>query len=757
VQLRAKSLVILGLGIVLGRAQVSFGQASTSASGKRPVTVADAIEMTRIAGSPYPAVRPKTGFAEFSPDGSRFAIVLSKGNLRQNTNDYSLLVFRTAQVSRGGQPQTLVSFSSSSNLLGIQNLTWSEDNDTIYFLGARGEEVTELYSIRCSSGKLTKLTNHPTALRSYTVSDNDGTIAFTAEPAEHALVTADVLQNGFHVAQEAITDLIRGRIHDDFRAKLFVKSNMKAAERQLATMGPLGGGYLNSQSLSPDGRFLVVKTETTDVPTRWSEYEDPDIQTLFRRTQTKGFRTGFLRYELVDTQTGVTHSVLDSPASSFQSDVIWSPDSASFLLCGVFLPLSVNDPLERQARRSKRFVVEISLPNRTITSVASADLSPVRWDKRTNTVEFQGRQSLSVLGSMPKTIYYRKRGELWEAVTDSAGRVANARPDIVAEQDLNVPPKIIAVDPRTRQKTVLLDLNPEFAGLTFGKVEEISLRDKNGSQVNGALYLPPDYVVGRRYPLVIQTHGFEPHTFSIDGPHPTAAAAQPLASMDIVVFQIKDIFPDSLDTVREPERAASAYQTAVEFFDQKGVIDSRRVGLMGFSRTCLYVKYALTQLDQRFSAAVIADGLDAGYFQYLMFYNIDPAGAEEFESIIGGSPFGSGLSLWLKRSPGFLLDKVHTPVQIQALGRESILDEWEWFEGLKRLDRPVDLIYIPTGTHILVKPWERLTSQEGAVDWFRFWLKGEEDPNPTKAEQYKRWRELQKLQEKSSTTSGNPN
>jgi hypothetical protein len=32
------------------------------------------------------------------------------------------------------------------------------------------------------------------------------------------------------------------------------------------------------------------------------------------------------------------------------------------------------------------------------------------------------------------------------------------------------------------------------------------------------------------------------------------------------------------------------------------------------------------------------------------------------------------------------------------------------------------------------------------VDWFCFWLKGEEDPGPAKAEQYARWRELRKLQ-----------
>jgi hypothetical protein len=32
------------------------------------------------------------------------------------------------------------------------------------------------------------------------------------------------------------------------------------------------------------------------------------------------------------------------------------------------------------------------------------------------------------------------------------------------------------------------------------------------------------------------------------------------------------------------------------------------------------------------------------------------------------------------------------------------------------------------------------------IDWFVFWLKDEEDPDPTKQEQYLRWRELRKQQ-----------
>jgi hypothetical protein len=76
-----------------------------------------------------------------------------------------------------------------------------------------------------------------------------------------------------------------------------------------------------------------------------------------------------------------------------------------------------------------------------------------------------------------------------------------------------------------------------------------------------------------------------------------------------------------------------------------------------------------------------------------------------------------------------------------------LLSDWHWFAGLTKLGKPVEMIYMPEGTHILEKPWDRMISQQGNVDWFCFWLKGEEDPDPGKAEQYDRWRELRKLQQ----------
>jgi len=90
------------------------------------------------------------------------------------------------------------------------------------------------------------------------------------------------------------------------------------------------------------------------------------------------------------------------------------------------------------------------------------------------------------------------------------------------------------------------------------------------------------------------------------------------------------------------------------------------------------------------------------------------------------------------------------PIRFQRA--TATTEEWEIYASLILQSKPVDLIFFPDGVHELEKPLERLASQQGNVDWFRFWLKGEEDPDPAKVEQYKRRRELRKLQEASESS-----
>jgi hypothetical protein len=301
-----------------------------------------------------------------------------------------------------------------------------------------------------------------------------------------------------------------------------------------------------------------------------------------------------------------------------------------------------------------------------------------------------------------------------------------------------------------------MDLNPQFQGLALVRVEEVAWKTSHHHEVKAGLYWPLDYVAGKKYPLVIQTHAWSPDRFWIDGPWTTGFAAQSLAGKGFFVLQLPD--PDEphvSETPKEVPAAMAIYDGAIDLLDRKGLIDRDRVGITGFSRTYWYVTYTLIHSKHHFAAAAVADGVDYSYFQYMVQSNNDPAYAGSYDLTNGAPPFGKGLLKWLKVSPAFLMDKIDTPLRIQALYPASLLFDWHWFSGLTRLGKPVEMTYIPEGTHILQKPWDRMISQQGNVDWFCFWLKGEEDPDPAKAEQYKRWRNLRALGPK--TTPNMPN
>ena len=723
------------------------GTWSSSGGAKRPATVADSIAMTRVAGSAesrwYYTGASSSDFARFSPDAKRFIIVTKRGNLRQNTNEYSMLLFQTKEAFGAPTPKILVSFASSSEREAIKNVAWLDDDDTILFLGERTGGTTQVYSVRCSSGKVLELTHETANVIAYSASAKGKRLAFVTEPPEKNLISTKALQGGIVVSDEALSSLIVGR-QQVCCEQLYLTDTGNSRPKPLHVRGKLLKDPLDL-FLSPDGRYVALRTyvpKATDLPKDWGTYTDPSLHELLKSKESGGRPATFVeRYELIDTQTDVSKFLLNSPVSALtQSELTWSSNSHSAIATGVYLPLGTSDPGELAARRSGMFTVEVRVPSLEITKIADHDLKLIGWDRTKQVLRFRSSRDENLSESAAQVLCFRKRGSRWEMLT-GAELKSDSTPDISVDQDLNQPPRIVAVDPPTGRRSFLWDPNPQFHEIAFGHVEEVTWTGGGGREVHGGLYFPPDYIAGKRYPLVIQTHGFDPHGFWIDGPFTTAFAAQSLAGKGIIVLQV----PDSHDAELTPEEAprmVKTFETAIDYLDGRGLIDPVRVGIIGFSRTCLYVKYMLVHSNYKIAAASVADGVDGGYFQYIA---MGDSLADESDQLYGVPPFGGGLAVWMKSSPGFRLDRVTAALRIQAMGPGSLLGEWEWFEGLTRLQRPAELVYMPVGTHILEKPRDRMVSQQGDVDWFAFWLKDEEDPDPSKAEQYVRWRKLRTL------------
>jgi dipeptidyl aminopeptidase/acylaminoacyl peptidase len=717
---------------------------------QREVTVEDSIRMTRLADPGYLLGGPSTGHAaNFSPDGKRFAVVLMKGDLEQNTNKYSLVIFETASVFNSPDPQPALIMASSTNRPAIRDVKWLSDNETIVFLGEQPEESPQVYAFNISNRTLLRLTNHATPIVSYDISRDGNELIFYADPpAAKGLETEETKREGIIVGSQTIPEILGGECYSYVPTvlegeQLFVKDKEKPPN-QIAVEDVI----LNLQppSISPDGRYGLVRVFVRNIPPLWQGYQDPQVHGIINGRRTPGAASRLTRYMLVDITTGATSPLLDVPSFSRADGFVWAEGGRSVILSGTFLPLDIPDAAETNSRVKTRYVAEVTLPNRKIRKITDKDFQVTAWDETNKTLTLESANSPAV----PAQEVYKKEKSGWEKVPARRDESAsNNAIQVTLDEGMNEPPKIFVTELKTGRRSLLLDLNPQFATLQFGKVEEVIWKASDGHEVQGGLYLPPGYVKGRKYPLVIQTHGFDRSRFWIDGPWSSSFAAQPLAAKGFLVLQIggptdsgEDI--KYVDNTQEGPYEMAAYEGAIDFLTGRGMVDPDRVGITGFSRTVYTVEYTLTHSKTRFRAATVADGIDAGYFSYIQFPN------ESYEHLNGGAPFGPTLQLWLKNSPSFNLDKVETPIRMEAYSPYTLLGAWEWFAGLSRLGKPVDFIYLPHGTHILVRPQDRMISQEGNLEWFAFWLNGEEDGGPAKRARYARWHRLASLQEQNS-------
>lgn len=698
---------------------------------KRPITISDSIRMTEVADMFTPA--------RFSPDGTKLVVVVKKGNLEQNTVDYSMLFWKTEDVFRSVTPAKLLTMSSSSNRPAIEDVVWLPDNETVAFLGEHPGELHEVYTFNTRTRTLTRATNHPTSILSYSMTTNGDRIAYTAEMPLQSLWDARARREGIVVSTQSLLNLLRGNIGGEghsVETSLYIGAP-GGVGRLLQTRDKITGGR---PVVSPDGKYVVVETEVSKVPENWKDYLDPEVQRAVNVKLGPGQSTLLYRLELVDT-TGESRFLLDSPLSTSWSESLWSPDSHSVVITRTFLPLEDTEREEHKVRQSNPFAVEVNTATGKIAKISQEELYGAVWEAKTDdlTAHVLRLESNTVYGQ-GEVVVFHKKASSWEKAEVSEG--AKSRPQIVLEQDMHTPPRLFAVDPKSQRQNMLLDLNPQLDQLRLARVEEIEWKGTDQHTVRGGLYYPLDYVSSERYPLVIQTHGWSPKEFMIDGPYTSGDAAQELASHGIMVLQADDSNLHAVGTLGEAPRETATYEGAIDYLDRQGLIDRNRVGIVGFSRTCFTVKYALTHSTYHFAAATVTDGYDDGYFQYLVSFNVLPYVAEMFERTGGGHPWGEELKSWLKNTPGFNVDKVNTPLRIMPLNTDSLFMEWEWFALLTRMGKPAEMVLLQDGAHQLVRPWDRLASQEGNEDWLRFWLKGEEDPDPAKAEQYARWRKL---------------
>jgi hypothetical protein len=423
------------------------------------------------------------------------------------------------------------------------------------------------------------------------------------------------------------------------------------------------------------------------------------------------------------------------------------------VVSNTFLPLKFHGGSDRNRLRpaTAEIVLETGqatvvawepLPDETIgKEEASHPILRFRWDAVLRELDVERKGA----GAEIQTSTYRRVAPgRWSSVTRSQLRDERSEIEITRHEDMNSRPVLFVHAWSCDCSKELFDPAPGAKSFAFGRAEPMEWTDASGVHWRGELIYPPAYEPGHAYPTVVQTHGYSPHEFLLDGPNgtTTAMAAQPLASAGFLVFQIQDKGQAITQDEQEAINVSTGYKAGIEALIARGLADRTRIGMIGFSRTAYHVLGFLARYPGVLRAAILADGIQQGYWGDLMLTNYQSDDAASLRKLTGGAPPPNALADWFARNPLYQIDRGITAVRVEAVDPSGLVGMWETFAILKAAHRPVDLVYFPAGAHVLMRPLERMGSQGGSVDWMRFWLQDAEDPDPVKASQYANWRLL---------------
>jgi hypothetical protein len=694
-----------------------------------------------------------------SSDGRYFFFVTTKGVLDTNQLVSQLWLLDAAEVRQylaGARlsapvPRLLFKALGTPHALRANSYTslitkpqWSSDSASILFLREEANGMRRLFDVPIKRAAARAATRRGENIEDFV--ESKGSILYFSENGTDAPSRKEDRQVGLGGAKRLTGLSLTAILHPEELVRpesisiprdLWLVRKQQAPERLNVNEGTdqwhvpsvLANNF--HPVLSPDGKAVIAAMPAKSLPKAWlGLHFDSDVYTYDKLKIDKD-PTGTIwswpwQYVYIDVKTKATFPLVNAPSAmqSVNYDpflVGWSPDGKRVLFTNSFLPV------DQRKDNTSCAVGVFTVADHSVDCVVGNRFPQRESHLMSAAFDGSGHEiavTWSAEGKLETQRFQEDSGH-WIEQTGAVRPLQTERGlSVLVKQDLDIRPSLWALDEATGREKFLWDPNPQLVGVPLGDASVYRWKDATGYQWAAGLVRPPGYVAGRRYPLVIQTHGFNnPHEFLVDGSYTTGFAARALAAAGFLVVQMGDrsdrhIRPAS----EEGDLMADAFRDLVASLDREGMVDTRRVGIIGFSRTSWYVEDALVRYPTLFHAATIIDGVDQSYMTYLMFCPEYRECQVDKEAINGGPPFGPSLAGWVSRAPGFQINKIQTPIRIEAIRPMSILEEWELYASLRMQNKPVELIYIPDGQHILQKPWERFASQQGNVDWFRKWL-----------------------------------
>ena len=734
-------------------------------SGHKPFTIRDSIALTKVLE--FETADGDNAAALFSPDRSNFVILTRRGDLERNVNVETLMLFdareikaylsssqSSSQSNLRPHAKVLVAVDTRQPWEGISHVIW-HGNHELWFTAKRGSDSVQAFSVDIRDETMTQLTHSSSDVIAF--AGAAGKVVYYALASEANAGPRAVEWRSFGELIEPNGSDARGSP----LVELSVESKSGGKARRIDMPVSLLGWAFQSLWIAPTGDYAIGFSSTPSWPSYWADYKIPHYDLFgYSPDRMSGDYTSpevqnRAQYELIDLRNGSAKPLLNAPSGFLSQNgtpqvVFWTSDGKSVIVSNTFLPLDTGNQETDEERQLGPAIAEVDLASGKITEImpepyeaeggntSRESITAIEWNREKSLLTVRKR-----VEGKESSIEFKRVNGAWQS---ESGRVerGEVKPEfgVSKKEGLNERPKLYVHDDACACEKLLYDPNPQADEFEFGRAELLDWTDANKIEWHGEVVYPTGYVKGKKYPLVVQTHGFNPDEFLVDGPdgYTTAFAAQALANAGFLVLQIGDSRKAMTLDEREGPLYAEGFHAAIEKLISEGIADPSKIGLIAFSRTGWHTLYLLKEYPNLLAAVTLADAGLIGYVADLLGVNLSKDSSKQFAKIVGG-----GIKKpedWIGKSPMYDLSGLGTPVRLESNSPGSAMATWEMYALLRFANKPVDFWYFPQGNHILFAPVNRLASQGGNVDWFRFWLQGVEDPDPTKADQYERWKRL---------------
>jgi dipeptidyl aminopeptidase/acylaminoacyl peptidase len=629
---------------------------------------------------------------EIAPDGKSLAVVVTRPNYEENLNESELSLVDTAT----GKTRMLTHDRKTASFP-----RWSPNGDRLAFLAHDGEKHNQIFVLEMNGGDALQVTHSPTSIQQFAWKPDGLGFAFVAIDDAPKKKGADKFDDAFPVGDSSFLD----RDHALPSHLWLVPAEGGEAKRLTSGAWTLPvafppGPPASPIAFTPDGKkLLYVRLENTYSGDR--RFSSPQVLDL---------ATG--KSEPITTHKMHASFPVSSPDGEHVA-YVYPRDGVDRNYQDIYVVNGLQGDGENITRGIDRnFFRAIWTPDsKAILTAANDGATAGMWLQ-----PLSGKATRLDLGDVtPSTGFWL------DADVGAQGQIA------FTGTQPHHPGEVYIIDAPGKTPRRLTTFNAAFDTLKLGRSEVVTWQSPDKSPKdwteNGILTYPPDYVEGKKLPLVLYIHG-GPTSNSKDT---FSTFAQLIAAQGWLVFEPnyrgsdnegndfgRAIVDDSGDG---PGRDVLA---GVEMLKRRGIVDENNIAVTGWS----YGGYMTSWLigHAQFWKAAIAG---APVTNLIDQYNLSDSNVSRAASL-GGSPYtGDWMKHWVEQSPITYYDRMKTPTLVlQDVGdyRVTITQGFELYHALKDRGIETEFYAYPVGGHFPADPVRVRDVYRRWIEWLNQYL-----------------------------------